>query len=96
MAGGKKKAKLAHEKRKGGQSEGASFAVVKVIELIGEKGADGVVVEIDDKGTLGIVDAQYVRRDREGNLTPRGLACPATYDPVSRDKAIARYASHSA
>ncbi|MFT7578817.1 MAG: hypothetical protein ACI9MR_000478 [Myxococcota bacterium] len=99
MAGARtKKAKLAHEKQKPGQvSKGRSFAIASVVEIVKDKsGFSGAIVDIDGLGTMGIVDADYTTKDSDGNLTPRGISCPATYDPVAQQQAIERYQAHAA
>ncbi len=88
-----KKAKLAHEKR--GQEEGGEkgqFRLKKIHELIAEAGGkSGIVVELDDKGTKGVVDTIFVQKQADGSFKGRDLACPALYDSVAQKNAIARF-----
>ncbi|MCC6623538.1 MAG: hypothetical protein IT385_19920 [Deltaproteobacteria bacterium] len=96
--GGAKKAKLAHEKR--GQEESGErgqFRLKNVIELVTDRaGKAGAVVELDDKGTLGIVDARFVLKGADGSVKAREVACPATYDLVAQKSAVQRYQAFKA
>jgi hypothetical protein len=96
--GSGKKAKLAHEKR--GQEEAgerAQFRLKKVVELVTDKaGKAGAVVELDDKGTIGIVDPIYVLKGADGALKPREIACPALYDAVALKNAVSRFQQYQA
>ncbi len=96
--GSGKKAKLAHEKR-GNEDAGerAQFRLKKVVELVTDKaGKAGVVVELDEKGTVGIVDPIYVLKGADGTLKAREVACPALYDAVALQNAVARFQQYSA
>lgn len=88
-----KKAKLAHEKR-GAEESGdkGQFRIKKVLELVTEGGKSAAVVEIDDKGTKGVVDSIFVVKGADGSLKAREVACPALYDAVAQKNAIARFA----
>jgi len=96
--GSGKKAKLAHEKR--GQEDGGErgqFRLKNVVELVTDRsGKKGVVAELDDKGTLGIVDTLFVIRGGDGSLKVREVACPATYDLVAQKSAVQRYQAYKA
>lgn len=96
--GAGKKAKLAHEKR--GQEEGGplgQFRLKNVVESVTDKaGKAGYVVELDDKGTLGIVDPIFIRAQPDGTFKAREVACPATYDVVAQKSAVARYTAFKA
>jgi len=95
--GSGKKAKLAHEKRTNeDQGERAQFRLKKVVELVTDKAGTGAVVELDDKGTVGIVDSVYVLKAADGALKPREIACPALYDAVALQNAISRFQQYSA
>lgn len=93
-----KKAKLAHEKRGAEEAgERAQFRLRKVVELVTDKaGKAGAVVELDDKGTTGIVDTVYVLKGADGTLKPREIACPALYDAVALKNAVARFQQYQA
>lgn len=97
MAQKTKKAKLAHEKQRGGQETdlGRAFLANKVIELVEHQGKSGAVVELDEAGTLGIIDSMFVMAAADGALTLRRFACPATYDPIAQQKAVERYQAYS-
>lgn len=93
-----KKAKLAHEKnqRGGGAGEDSrAFTPNRIVETIDFEGKPSVVVELDDKGTLGIIDRVFVTTDAAGNQIFRAMACPAIYDSVAQGKAIAKYGTYS-
>ena len=92
-----KKAKLAHEKGKGQQQSSSlvGFTLNAVVELVTYGGNEAAVVDLDGKGTLGIVDRQFVIQDGE-TLKPALLACPAAYDAAARTQAIERHAAYSA
>jgi len=94
--GSGKKAKLAHEKRS--NEEGGplgQFRLKNVVEQVTDKaGKAGYVVELDEKGLLGIVDTIFVRAQPDGTFKAREVACPATYDVVAQKDAIARYTAY--
>jgi len=96
--GSGKKAKLAHEKRT--QDEGGErgqFRLKSVVELVTDRaGKAGVVAELDDKGTMAIVDPIFVIKGADGSLKARDVACPATYDAVAQRNAIQRYQAYKA
>lgn len=96
--GSGKKAKLAHEKRGAEEAgERAQFRLKKVVEIVTDKaGKSGAVVELDDKGTIGIVDTIYTLKAADGALKARDIACPALYDAVALKDAIARYQAFQA
>ena len=91
-----KKAKLAHEKRGQGPQEFAQFRFRGIEGLVEDKQGKGAIVVLDDKGTKGIVDAVYVRTNADGTLGMRPFACPASYDAVANQAALARFAAHAA
>lgn len=96
--GGAKKAKLAHEKR-GQEDTGdkGQFRLKNVVEQVTDKaGKAGFVVEIDDKGTLAIVDPIFILKTGEGTFKTREVACPVTYDVVAQKNAIQRYQAYKA
>ncbi|MCA9514972.1 MAG: hypothetical protein KC635_08525 [Myxococcales bacterium] len=62
--------------------------------MVDFEGKPGVVVELDDKGTLGIIDRIFVTTDASGNQIFRAMACPAVYDAIAQEKAIAKYSSY--
>ena len=62
-------------------------------ELVTEGGKSAAVVEIDDKGTKGVVDSIFVVKGADGSLKAREVACPALYDAVAQKNAIARFAN---
>ena len=96
--GSGKKAKLAHEKRtQEDQGERGQFRLKNVIELVTDSaGKAGAVVELDDKGTMGIVDSLFVLKTKDGSLKPREIACPAIYDVVAAKNAVQRYQAFKA
>jgi hypothetical protein len=59
-------------------------------------GKSGAVVELDEKGTVGIVDTIYVLKAADGGLKPREIACPALYDAVALKNAISRFQQYQA
>ncbi|MFO0747036.1 MAG: hypothetical protein U1F43_15440 [Myxococcota bacterium] len=91
--GSGKKAKLAHEKR--GQEDGGEkgqFRLKNVVEQVTDKaGKPGFVVEIDDKGTMAVVDPIFIFKAADGTFKVREVACPLTYDTVAQRNAIKRY-----
>ena len=90
-----KKAKLAHEK-KGQEAQGAlgGFTFKTVVELVEHNGNEVAIVDLDGKGTLGIVDKHFVL-SADGGLKPAMVACPAVYDVVAREEAIQRHSSYA-
>ena len=95
MAKKVKKAKLAHEKKKPGEVQTGlgGFTFQSVQELVDwPVGQAGAIVDLDGKGTLGIVDQHFVLH-HGGVLKAAVMACPAVYDTVARERAIERHAS---
>ncbi|PIE20109.1 MAG: hypothetical protein CSA66_01445 [Proteobacteria bacterium] len=93
MAQRTKKAKLAHEKKKGGgDSQGRAFWPEKIVEVMDQ----GAIVELDGKGTLGIIDKMYIAVGEDGAPTFRQFAIPATYDRNAQAKAVERYQAYAA
>lgn len=94
-----KKAKLAHEKKKGGGGDGLGvrFTFERVVELVEfSSGEFAAVVDLDGQGTLGIVDRRFVTKDAQsGDLVPAPVACPAFYDANARALAIERHRAHA-
>ena len=92
-----KKAKLAHEKGKGQQQTSGlgGFTFNSVVEVVDYAGNEVAVVDLDGKGTLGIVDRHFVVQDGEA-YKPALLACPAAYDVTARSLAIERHAAYTA
>ena len=90
-----KKAKLAHEK-KGQQAKVAlgGFTFKSVLELVEHNGNEVAIVDLDGKGTLGIVDRHFVLSSDAG-LKPALVACPAVYDVVAREEAIQRHGAYA-
>jgi hypothetical protein len=90
-----KKAKLAHEKRSAEDTgPKGQFLLKAIYEFVTDKsGKPGVVVDLDEKGTKGVVDRVFVKKGEDGLMYARQVACPALYDAVAQQQAIARYAS---
>jgi len=94
-----KKAKLAHEKKgnlAGSGDDSRAFVPNKIVELAEHEGRSVAVVELDEKGTMGLIDGIYVIKDANGALMFRAMACPALYDSIAQQKAVDRYQSFSA
>ncbi len=93
-----KKAKLAHEKKKGGAGDGLGvrFTFDRVVELVEfSSGESAAIVDLDGQGTLGIVDRRFVVKDAQGDFVPAPVACPAFYDANARALAIERHRVHA-
>jgi hypothetical protein len=90
-----KKAKLAHEKQtQTGKVSLGGFTFKSVVELVEHNGNEVAIVDLDGKGTLGIVDRHFVLAGDAG-LKPAMVACPAVYDAVAHKEAIQRHATYA-
>ena len=88
-----KKAKTAQKKEFESLEDKGQFRIATVLELVSEGGKEAAIVQLDEKGTKGVVDAIFVLKGADGSLKPREVACPAVYDAVAQQKAIARLAA---
>ncbi|TNF24734.1 MAG: hypothetical protein EP329_24420 [Deltaproteobacteria bacterium] len=96
MAQKTKKAKLAHEKRTGGQVDlGRAFIAHEIVEMIDFQGKPSAVVVLDETGAKGIIDAGYVTVDANGGNVMRKFANPVTYDPIAMQKAVDKFEAYS-
>lgn len=96
MAQKTKKAKLAHEKRTGGQvGQGRAFMAQEIVEMIDFQGNPSAVVLLDEAGTKGIIDAGFVTVDASGANVMRQFANPIAYDQVAMQKAVDKFESYS-
>lgn len=78
----KKKAKLAHDKRRQDvhRPQGVGpYTFQRVIDIVEFNEASWALVDIDGNQTLGLVDPGFTRLDRSGTRVPSALACPAAY-----------------
>ena len=94
-----KKAKLAHEKRKAGESDGnySRFSPSQIIrEVAWPQGERNILVDLDGKGMMGLVSAMYAVKSPDGSLMPSQIACPAVYDSVKMEKAHALFEAYQA
>jgi hypothetical protein len=95
----KRKAKLAHERdsRQHKAEQGTRFTFNEVVRLVEwPEGQPAAIVDLDGRGTMAIVDRTYVTEDRRtGQPSPAPVACPAVYDAIARQRAIASYEAFS-